>query len=202
MKLITMFVAFIVGAFAAAAGYAGAQRSVDARTLDIAGVKTGMDYDQALHAVIEHFHVTVSQIRPDPLPVENAITHTKLPMNFVYEKDGVRLQVSFVPRVPVDRAHPLAVASVDYVEPYTRQNVAEMTKAAIAKYGIQSNAPTDLPLNWCEKPSDNPGIGCSTDPGSQAILELSQVHMKLTDPAWRNAVDSYLDNMKSTKPNF
>lgn len=43
-----------------------AQRSVDARNLNVAGVKIGMDWDQALAAAAEHFHAAPSDFKPGP----------------------------------------------------------------------------------------------------------------------------------------
>jgi hypothetical protein len=182
------------------AAHAGSQRFVDARALDIADVKTGMDYDQALAAAANHFHVAPGQIKSDPFPGENIVTHTKLPAYFTYEKDGVKLTVHFEGRVPVDKAHPLVAWLIDYELPWTQQNSAEMARAAVAKYGKQSNAPNNLPMQWCANPSPNPGMGCSI--GQQATLELSQVSMKLTDPAWQNARIKFVHDSQHTKPNF
>lgn len=180
--------------------HAGQQRSVDARTLDIAGVRTGMDYHQALEAVAAHFHVAHSQIRPNPYPGVNPVAHIRLPDYFIYEKDGVKLTVFFEGRVPLDKAHPLVVWRVDYEVPWSQQNSAAMAQAALAKYGAQSNAPNALPMQWCARPSPNPGMGCSG--GQQAMLELNQVHMALTDPAWQNARIKFVQDSKATKPSF
>ena len=158
-----------------------------------------MDYDQAVTAVANHFRIARSQIKPDAFPGENLVTHTKLPSYFTYEKDGVKLTVYFEGRVPVDKAHPLVVGQIHYEMPWSQQNKAEMAKAALAKYGVQSNAPNDLPMHWCEKPSPNPGMGCDTD---QAKLQLSQVKMTLVDPAWQNARIKLVNDSNARKPSF
>jgi hypothetical protein len=57
-------------------GVAAQARSVDAGTLDVAGVKTGMDYDQVVAGLAGHFQVPPTQIKPDPFQGENMVTHT------------------------------------------------------------------------------------------------------------------------------
>jgi hypothetical protein len=119
-----------------------------------------MDYDQAIAAAANHFGVPVNQMKADPYPSTNVVTKTQLPKYFSYEKDGVEITVYFEGRVPVDKSHPLVVRMVTYEVPWSQQNAAEMARAALAKYGVQSNAPNTLPMEWCEKPNSNPGMGC------------------------------------------
>ena len=177
-----------------------APKSVDARTLDVAGVKTGMDYDQAVTAVMQHYKVSKDQIKPDAFPSVNIVTQTKLPSYFNYEKDGVKLTVHFEGRVPVSRERPLAVSMVSYELPWSQQNSAAMASTAQDKYGEQSNAPNKLPMQWCEKPSSNIGVGCIA--GEQAVLEVSQVRMTLTDPAWQKARITFMNDSQKRKPSF
>ena len=120
----------IVAGMALAASVQAAQpRSVDARTLDIAGVRTGMSYDEALAAAASHFKVAPGQFKPDPLPSENPVTHTKLPDYFTYEQGGMRFAVYFEGRVPVDKRRPLAVSMVRYELPWSQQNSQAMAEA-------------------------------------------------------------------------
>jgi hypothetical protein len=179
---------------------AAAPRSVDASTFDVAGVKTGMDYDQAVAAVMQHYKISKDQIKPDSYPGVNIVTQTKLPSYFNYEKDGIKLTVHFEGRVPMSKDRLLAVSMVSYELPWSQENSAAMAKAAQEKYGEQSNAPNKLPLQWCEKPSSNPGIGCVAS--EQAVLEVSQVRMTLTDPAWQKARISFVNESQKRKPSF
>lgn len=158
-----------------------------------------MDYDEALAAVASHFKVAPSQIKPEAFPRENIVTRTKLPSYFTFEKDGVKVAVHFEGRVPVDKAHPLAAWMVIYEVPWSQQNSSAMAEAALQKYGVQSNAPNKLPLQWCANPSPNPGMGCGI---GEAKLELSQVRLQLTDPAWQNARIKFVEDSKATKPSF
>jgi len=195
-----MLMALAAGTLMASSAYAESPRSVDARTLDIAGVKTGMDYDQALTAVAKHFGVPQDQIKQAPLMGENPVTKTKLHNYFVYEKDGVSLTVHFEPRVPVDTSRPQAVSQVIYEIPWSKDNSQRMAQAALEKYGVQSNAPNDLPFQWCGQPNANPGMGCSMP--QQPMLELSQVKMRLTDPTWGQARIKFMQDAQAVKPSF
>lgn len=176
-----------------------AQRSVDARTFDIAGVKTGMDFEQAASALAAHLKVPRNQIKPDPFPAMNPLTRTKQPMYFTYEKDGVKMIVHFLVRIPLDKARPLAAWLIEYEMPWSPQNSQAMAESALAKYGQQSNFPSTLPMQWCAAPSDNPGMGCYP---AQPTLELSQVKLKLTDTSLQEAVMKFNQDAQARKPGF
>lgn len=197
--LVPSAVAFLTAVLVMPLASAASPRSVDPLTLDIAGVKTGMSYDEALAAAAAHFRVPASAFRAERYPRENLVTRTKLPSTFTYEKDGVTFQVHFEGRVPVDKARPLAASLIIYEVRWSAQNAQEMEKAALAKYGEQSNAPNKLPLAWCKNPSPNPGIGCSS---GEANLTLSQVKMQLSDPSWTFARIKYIEASQSVKPAF
>ncbi len=181
----------------ASVAQAAPPRSIDARTLDVAGVTTGMDYDQVVTALAAHFQVSASEIKPDPFPSENIVTHTKLPSTASYKKDGTQVTVHFEGRVPVDPARPLAAWLVSYEVPWTPENAAQMAQAATAKYGLNSNAPNVLPMQWCSHPSTNTGIGCTA---GEARLELSQVALSLTDPAWQAARIRLVQERQAVRP--
>jgi hypothetical protein len=187
------------GLLAATQAEAGPPRSVDVRGLDIAGVRTGMDFEEARTALARHFGVGPDAIKADPFPGENPVTHTKLPSYLTFEKDGTKITVHFEGRVPVDSARLLAASLVSYETPWSNENAAAMLKAASAKYGIASNAPNTLPMQWCARPSANPGIGCGPD---QARLELSQTRLSLGDPAWATARIKFQEDARATKPNL
>jgi len=175
-------------------------RSVDARTFDVAGVKTGMDFDEALAAAAQHFKVSKKDIRIGYAALD-PVNNVKRPMNFSFKQDGVELLVHFEPRVPVDKQRPLAVSQIRYEMPWTPANKSAMAEAVIAKYGRQSNYPNDLNLEWCLKASTNPGMGCSPDQ-TQAVLKYSGVSIQLNDPAWMHARIAYMDQTRSRKPSF
>ena len=200
MKLKAALLISALNALAIVPAHAEPQRSVDARTFDIAGVKTGMGYDEAVAAAARNFHVGKNEIKAG-YATNNLVTNTKMPMNFSYEKDGVRLVVHFEPRVTADKQGPLAVSLINYEMPWTPANKDAMGQAALGKYGRQSNYPNNLNLEWCQKPSSNPGMGCSTDM-TQAVLKYSGVSIQLHDPAWTNARVEFVNRSNSRKPSF
>lgn len=200
MKLKAALLISAQAAVAVAPAHAASPRSVDARTFDVAGVKTGMDFDEALAATAKNFNVGKKDIRIG-YATNNPVTNTKMPMNFSYDKDGVSFIVHFEPRVPVDKQRPLVVSQIRYELPWTPANKEAMGKAVVEKYGRQSNYPNDLSLEWCAKPSTNPGMGCSTDL-TQAVLKYSGVSIQMHDPAWMNARIEYLERSQTRKPNF
>lgn len=179
---------------------AASPRSVDARTFDVAGVKTGMDFNEARAAAAKNFKVPESQIEVGT-PYLNPVTNTKLTNTLSYKKNGVTFLVHFEGRVPVDAKRPLVVSQISYELPWTPDNKNAMAKAVVEKYGKQSNFPNDLNLEWCEKPSSNPGMGCSTDM-TQAVLNYSGVSIKMVDPAWINARIKFVEQSQTTKPSF
>lgn len=200
MKLKAALLVSALAAVAVAPAHAASPRSVDARTFDVAGVKTGMDFDEALAATAKNFNVGKKDIRIG-YAMNNPVTNTKMPMNFSYDKDGVSFIVHFEPRVPVDKQRPLVVSQIRYELPWTPANKEAMGKAVVEKYGRQSNYPNDLSLEWCQKPSTNPGMGCSTDM-TQAVLKYSGVSIQMHDPAWMNARIEYMERSQTRKPSF
>jgi len=197
----TISLVFVVSILVLSSAYAGKMRSVDPRTFDICGVKIGMDYDQALAAVAQHFRVARSEIKPYSWLSENSITGTKFPGGFAYEKGGVRLHVRFVPRIPLDKVRPLVVHRVFYGIPDTQENRAAMRNAAVAKYGTPSSDVFEA-IEWC---TDHNLVMKTCHP-YQAILRITGISMELHDPelerVWEEAEKKYLDSLKVTKPNF
>ena len=172
-------------------------RSVDVRTLEVAGVRPGMDYEQVRQALADHFQAGPADLKPDPFPGENIVTHTKLPSTLTYEKGGTRVTVHFEGRVPVDPARPLVAWLISYEVPWTPANAEQMAKAALDRYGTPSNAPNTLPMQWCVRPNTNTGIGC---PPGDARLDLSQVQLTLTDPAWQQARIRFVQGQQAVQP--
>lgn len=200
MKFKSVLMMSALYAAAAVPAYAASPRSVDASAFDVAGVKTGMDFNEARAAAAKNFKVPESQIVVGAA-YPNPVTGTQMPNTLSYRKDGVTLLIHFEGRVPVDAKRPLAVSQIRYEIPWTPDNKNAMAKAVIEKYGQQSNYPNDLNMEWCAKPSANPGMGCSNDM-TQAVLKYSGVGIQLVDPAWINARIKFVDQSKSTKPSF
>jgi hypothetical protein len=173
-------------------------RSVDPREFDVAGVKTGMDMQQAIAAAAAHFGVPKSQVKVDPYPGVDVVTKTRLQRYFTIEKGSARLSVHFDPRVPLDKAHPSAVSFITYELPWTGENKSAMAKAAAEKYGAPTAEALTYGMHWCERPRAN--IGC--DDMDEPRLALSGVKMTLSDPAWGKAARKFSDEAKTVKPSF
>ncbi|ABO59745.1 conserved hypothetical protein (plasmid) [Burkholderia vietnamiensis G4] len=176
-------------------------RSVDARQLDVAGVKTGMDYNEALTAASNYLHVPKSQFKPDQYPGVNQVTGKRDPAWFTYDNNGAKLTVYFEGRVPVDKARPLVVWLVRYEVPWSQDNAAAMVNSASQKYGVASNAPNTLPMQWCDNPNPNTGLGCPKNM-SDAWVELTQTAIALTDTSWQQARFKFVDAKKKVAPAF
>ncbi|WP_101505124.1 hypothetical protein [Erwinia sp. B116] len=173
---------------------------VDVRSFDVAGVKSGMSVEEARSAMQKNFGVSADKIvASDSMDYQTptVITGSKQVMYLVYENDGTRMQVSFQPRVPYNKINPMAADLISYEIPWTNENQEAMKKAALAKYGPVSIS-SMYPL-WCEKPIPGTGMGCES---GSAQLEQSSTKITLTDPAWQNAVIKYMDEKKTTKPQF
>lgn len=179
--------------------YANGPRTVDAKSLDIAGVKTGMDLDEALKAVAAHFNVDANTLRRSAVTTNDSLTERRRPMFFWYENHGEKLTVYLITRIPLDPVRPLAVWQVQYELPWTLDNKAAMEQAARAKYGTPSNDPARMSLQWCDSPSRNIGVGCMS---ADAVLKLSDVNLTLFDRAWSTAFDQYLRDQQARKPNL
>lgn len=175
-------------------------RAVDARELDVAGVKTGMGLETVRQAMAKHFGVDAAEVKSNNLLSVNPVTGTKLPSYLVYEAGNEKLLVHFEPRVPANEADPLVAAQVSYEIPWTQQNEAAMAQRAVARYGEPSNAPNSVRLEWCESPSDNPGMGCSMT--QQPVLSVAGTTLRLHDPAWSQARIDFMTAQQSASPGF
>ncbi|MCH1997922.1 hypothetical protein L7Q78_34525, partial [Achromobacter xylosoxidans] len=74
MKFKAALLISAITAVVAAPANAEPPRSVDARSFDIAGVKTGMDYDEAVAAAAKNFGVGKHQIKAG-YPTLNPVTN-------------------------------------------------------------------------------------------------------------------------------
>ena len=204
MKSGKMLFTFVVGISVFVSAHAAPPRSVDVRDFDIAGVKTGMDFDQAVAAAANHLQIALNEIKPCP-PRDDRVNKTRVPCCFRYRKDGVDLFVEFRGRVPVDKARPLVVWRVNYRQPLSQQNQEAMAKAALAKYGEPSwlrpvdntqDGPTKQ-MFWCAKPGSLPHYACAQE--KQASLELGWTTLTLTDWAWVEAEDKFIEDLGKAK---
>lgn len=176
-------------------------RSVDTRTLDVAGVKTGMDLEQARAAAANHFHIPPSQIKPTFTALEDPVSHKtiRVPRSFEITKDGATLSVDFVLRTPIEQQRPFVVERVRYAIAFTKANIAEMSKAAVAKYGEPTYA-SGMHLEWCDNSTPKTVFNCNFN--SIPALYLSGADLVLTDPVWSKAYYKLIVDSKSKKPSF
>jgi len=188
---------------------------VDASDFDIAGVKIGMDFDQALKAVVKQFNVAPGEIIIDPeaksdCPLDNnkgikviTMHGAQHPTLICYKKDNVSLTVSFETRIPIDKARPAAVWQVRYAVPGgpilgTEVNVAAMKEAALAKYGeptYDGRLPR-LGVGWCAKVDSLK----SCSPKDQVRLRLLDGFiLVLDDPRLQSAANQYRRDLRDSK---
>lgn len=184
----------------AAAVIAAEPRAIDARTFDVAGVKTGMNLDQAKNAVAHHFGISVSELGPDSTSREHPGTGVTYPSYITYEKGGERVVAHFEPRFSKDESHQVAVSLVIYELTWTIENEKAMANAALKKYGQPSNALNSTKLEWCIDPSSNTGVGCGLS--SEAKLSVSGTTVRLIDPSWQQARIEFMEKEKSVVPRF
>jgi len=173
-------------------------RAVDVKSFDVGGVKMGMSIEEAQAAMQKNFGIKSAQIRASKSmesQTPSIVTGSQQIIHLVYEENGTRMQVSFEPRVPYNKSNPMAVSHVTYEIPWTKENEVNMVEAALKKYGPVSTGGV-FPV-WCEKPMPTSGMGCES---GTASLTMGNTKINLIDPAWQNAVISYMNQQKKTKP--
>ena len=173
-------------------------RVVDVKSFDVGGVKMGMSIEEAQAAMQKNFGIKPAQIRASKSmesQTPSIVTGSQQIIHLVYEENGTRMQVSFEPRVPYNKSNPMAVSHVTYEIPWTKENEVNMVEAALKKYGPVSTGGV-FPV-WCEKPMPTSGMGCES---GTASLTMGNTKINLIDPAWQNAVISYMNQQKKTKP--
>ena len=173
-------------------------RAVDVKSFDVGGVKMGMSIEEAQAAMQKNFGIKPAQIRASKSmesQTPSIVTGSQQIIHLVYEENGTRMQVSFEPRVPYNKSNPMAVSHVTYEIPWTKENEVNMVEAALKKYGPVSTGGV-FPV-WCEKPMPTSGMGCES---GTASLTMGNTKINLIDPAWQNAVISYMNQQKKTKP--
>ncbi|MCL2590855.1 MAG: hypothetical protein FWD67_08270 [Betaproteobacteria bacterium] len=197
MKLRMILLMFSAGILALPSAYAD--------DFDIAGVRIGMDYDQAQAAAAKHLKAALSEFKPgfgnftssvsDSDRRIKAVTGAKHPSFFTYDKNKVKLTIDFEPRVPFNKAHPLTVVKVTYEIPRSEENNAAMEKAALAKYGEPTSAMGKI-FKWCAKPNKLTRE-CVMSEGQ--VLELFAGKMTLIDMTLEMAVKQHVSALEAEK---
>ena len=176
----------------------GAPRQVDVSAFDVAGVKLGMSVEEAKAALAAQFGVEQTALVDEKWPSADGVTGEKVPKSFVLKNGVHTVTVHHATDVLHGREPARAVYLVLYEMPYSEANVAAMRDAALQKYGENSNAPNDLPMDWCAEPHENTGLGCN-DP-RMAILQLSQTRLKLYDPRYQEAINAWREQKNNDIP--
>jgi hypothetical protein len=176
---------------------------VDVSNFDIAGLKTGMDFDEAMKITAKHFNVSSTAIRVIKEGREHPVTHAKLPLGFDYNTDKISLQVLFNIRVPLDKSRPLALSKISYKIPSTDQNIEAMRKAALDKYGTPTKEEYKNKFAWCilSKPENFPKHAWPCDYGFP-VLKSGEASLILEDWRWEKALNQLKNDQMTTKPNF
>lgn len=175
-------------------------KPVDASGFDVAGVKLGVTPNEAVTAAAARLGIDKRAIQFDKFPTLNSITGTKEPLYFIAKSGLATLSVHFVPRVPVDKARPMAVSLIIYEIPWTPDNVKSMKATALQKYGQTSNGIVGVTYQWCARPNKNIGMGCSEFQG--AMLSLSGTRLELSDPSLKLAVIDFMRKRQNAAPGF
>lgn len=127
-------------------------RSVDVSHFDVAGVRLGIGYEQAIVALGEHFELNPGEskrLRASTLYSRNRITNSELPTRITLKKNNVTLAISFHVRVPPNSTDAVAVTAVSYSLPSTTDNALLLKEAALQKYGAPSDDRRKANLMWC-----------------------------------------------------
>lgn len=173
-------------------------RQVDVLQLDVAGVKLGMGYEQALSALADHFKLSTAeraQLKASTSIAYGEVTKKDQPTSVRFTKDGNTVVVSFVERVPSDQNEKVRVSRVNLSIPGTKGNADSMKQSAREKYGEPSDPRRRSHLVWCAH--YNQISQC--DP-ARPKLSLIMTSLSLSDPEAEKAVLAYLQNSKATKP--
>lgn len=173
-------------------------RPVDALQLEVAGVKLGMGYDQALEALATHFQLSQKEradLKAATLTSYGPITKKNQPVSVGFTKDGNTVVLNFVERVPDGQGDSVAVFRVSLSIPNASGNAAAMKQAAIAKYGEPSDPRRKAVFHWCAH--YNQITAC--DP-LKPKLSLVAGSLSLSDPTMERAAREYLNSHMATTP--
>jgi len=173
--------------------------SVDASGFDIAEVKLGMDYDQALAAAAKHFQIPLEQFKVRC--GTNPVTRTKLPRAFSYEADGNRLTVYLKVRIPADDAQnltpsDLVVSEIQYRLGAKDVDQAALKNAVLDRYSAQSYVDSENGLHWCAE-----HLFGKCDP-HQIELTFRNSSLDLKDPSYEAAIRKYREDAKASATNL
>lgn len=179
-----------------------AQRAVDARAFDIAGVRLGMGWEEARQSASRFMQVPPSALAPFSL--NNPLTGKREPMGFRIRQPNVELAVYFTANPEANGR--LEVREVKYELAWSQENAERLRQAALDKYGAPSNGLDGVVLEWCAHPNENPGLGCGNmfHPGQaeQAVLKAWNTNLELSDPRADARLERHRDAQRRAAPRF
>ena len=177
----------------------------DASSFDIAGVKLGMNWNQAVEALTNQLNVGKNDLRLDKYLREDIVLKKKIAKYFVYENDDFRIQVSFVAAIPVDQTNPLRVNLITYETNRTNENMQKMRDTAFQKYGTPTNGFRDndhvsMKYSWCSYDQSIKFNSCFNAIGAK--LEVTAPQLQLSDPTYLKNIQAYMNKQKSSEMAF
>lgn len=126
------------------------------------------------------------------------------PSYFSYSNDTESIVVHLTPAVPFTNNMDVIVHSVGYsVSPNTKENQAEVAKAALAKYGRGVNSFTPV---WCPRPIKyglkNEFGDIYTCPINDIALSVRDSSVGMSDPRLVDLANNYANKIAKAKPKF
>ena len=181
------------------------KQQYDATAFDIAGVKLGMTKDEAVQALTTFLQIDESALRFPSYLLKDQVLNRKIAKNFTYEADGVRVQVSMVPAIPIDEENPLRVNLITYETKRTDENMHNLRDKAFEKYGLPTNGVRENDhvgnkYSWCSFDTSVQNNSCFNAIGAK--LELTAPRMQLTDPTYLKKLQEYMANKNKAKVSF
>lgn len=178
----------------------------DASQFDVAGVKIGMTMEQATSALARHFNISTDQLLLDNKLI-NPVSQKEEVMSFGFKlDDGTSVWATLAPGMQAPDLSALVVVEVNYYIANQSENRDAMLKAAIEKYGRNSNAEENAhPPLWCAHPvyQEFPMYSTHCDATKETVLEFGGSSLlRLVNFTRNAALRSYLDQQKAVVPRF
>ena len=176
-----------------------AQSAVDIRDADVAGLRLGMSYQEAVGVFARRYGQTWEQVDAGVTKSENKLLGTNQAQWIAMTNGTETLSVNFATRIPLNADNPLVVDTITYQLPWSPKNEADMANAVISKYGRQSNAPNSDPMQWCSEPQLESTEICTV---VGRHLLLSGTKLQLVDFTFSKAELELRNESRALKPTF
>jgi len=179
---------------------------IDARDLDIGGVKVGMDYDAVVSALVDYYDVPADSMKVTYKITANVEDKDKIPTSITLESNptgGIRIgspssgwiiTVYFVPKMHADDKYSVSVEAVEYEMAWTKENRESLRTSTLEKYGEPTIDQQSMGYQWCNKPNTQ-WANCE----SEAILTYSGSSLKLHDARPYRLIREDMDKVNSKK---